>query len=73
MITGRYVAQIEVDFQYDSKQPKITFKELEDRVHGGWLDDVVGKAVGEIFLSGHPKITVTRQYADVVEKEEKHE
>ena len=73
MIKGRYVAQIEVDFEYDSKQPKITFDELHERVHGGWLDDVVGKAVGEIFSSGKPRIVVTRQYADVVEKEEKHE
>lgn len=70
MIKGRYVAQIEVDFVYDSKQPKITFDELHERVHGGWLDGVVGKAVGEIFYSGDPKITVTRQYADVVEGED---
>lgn len=70
MIKGRYVCQIEADFEYDSKSLKIGYPELRDRVTGEWLKKMIGEAVKDIFFSGNPKIKVTKQYADVYEVKE---
>ena len=67
MIKGRYVCQIEVDFEYDEEKLKIYYGDLCDRLMSDWMEQTFTAKVEGIFESGNPKITVTRQYADIVE------
>lgn len=70
MIKGRYVCQVEVDFEYDRRELRqVPFPEVHDRITGEWIDKTVSEAIASIFHSGNPKITVTKQYADVYEVE----
>ncbi len=67
-VKGRYVAQVEVDFEYDNCVLRTTsFSEVNERIKGEWIDKVVSETIADIFHSGNPKITVTKQYADVYE------
>jgi len=66
MIKGRYVAQIEIDFEkLDLK--KMTLGEVRERLRGEWMPKAVAEAVGGIFHASDADITVTTQYADVYE------
>lgn len=67
MIKGRYVCQIEVDFMYDEKKLEIDYGKVRDRLMSDWMEKTLMEKTEEIFEYGHPKITVTRQYADIVE------
>lgn len=73
MIKGRYVAQIEVDFQYSGD--KVDYKTVYDRIHGDWIDNTVEEAIGKVFRSDkhEPVIKITKQYADVTEIKENEE
>ena len=68
MIKGRYVAQIEVDFEYAGANA--SYEEIHERLHGDWIAVATERAIFNIFSTGKPKITVTKQYANVVEDEE---
>ncbi len=71
MIKGRYVCQVEVDFEYDEKDLKIKYAELHDRVMGDWINHAMQEAVVEVFKgmdSGF--ITVTKQFADITQEGE---
>lgn len=65
MIKGRYVCQVEVDFQYDNQEKKIMYKELRDRLYGEWINTAISEAVEEVFYGGNPRIIVTRMLGDV--------
>lgn len=70
IVKGRYVAQVEVDFEYDRRDLRqVPFPEVHDRLTGEWIDKIVAEAIASIFHSGNPKITVTKQYVDVYEVE----
>ena len=69
IVKGRYVAQVEVDFEYGRRDLRVPFPELRDRLTGEWIDKIVAEAIAGIFYSGNPKTTVTKQYVDVYEVE----
>lgn len=64
MIKGRYVAQIEVDFEKEN--PRVSAAEMQDRLRGEWIQTAVKQAVRLIF-DEKTVIAVTTQYADVYE------
>ena len=63
MNKGRYVCQIEVDFTIPEK-----YSMLKDRIVNGWIEEILECKVADIFEHGNPKVTVTRQYADIVQE-----
>ena len=64
MIKGRYVAQIDIDFQYDGD--KEDYEMIHEMTHGEWLDNEIVKAVSGIFNSdGEHSVIVTKKYACV--------
>lgn len=68
---GRYVAQIEIDFTADlDSLNKVSFAELSDRMHNGWMEQTVASVLGPIVEGSHGAVTVTPQYSDVYEVEE---
>ena len=69
-LKGRYVAQIEVDFEYDGQ--RTSYRRVHDRIHGEWIDNAIKDQIRKIFVSDNrePKIIVTKQYADVTELQE---
>jgi hypothetical protein len=71
MIKGRYVAQIEVDFQYTGKDGD--YKMMHDRIQSEWLDNTIAELVSKVFVGGTSAITVTKQYGDVTETKEGEE
>lgn len=70
MIKGRYVCQVEVDFGYDKEKLEIKYNKLHDVMMSDWMERTFQAKVAEIFESGNPQITVTRQYADIMEERE---
>jgi len=70
MIKGRYVCQVEVDFEYDEDKLNITYGEVCDRLMSDWMERAFQARIAEIFKGGDANITVTRQYADIVEGEQ---
>lgn len=64
MINGRYVAQIEVDFEKEDS--RVPVAEMRDRLRGEWINRAVEEAVRRIF-DEKAVIAVTTQYADVYE------
>lgn len=70
IIKGRYVCQIEVNFEYDEDELNIEYGKLYDKFMSDWMERTVQKQVEEIFEGGNLEIIVTRQYADIVRKEE---
>lgn len=67
MIKGRYVAQIEVDFEKEDS--RVPVAEMRDRLRGEWIHWAVEVAVRRIF-DKKAVIAVTTQYADVYEATE---
>lgn len=67
MIKGRYVAQVEVEFEKETA--KVPVDEMRDRLRGEWIQTAVEQVVRGIF-DKQAVITVTTQYADVYEGEE---
>ena len=65
MIKGRYVCQIEVDFLYDEERWETDYDDMHDRLMSNWMEKTFMIKTEEIFAQGCPKITVTRQYADI--------
>ena len=68
---GRYVAQIEIDFtaNLDSLN-KVTFAEMSDRMHNGWMERTVANVLETIIKGSYGAVTVTPQFADVYEVED---
>lgn len=68
---GRYVAQIEIDFTVDlDSLNKVTFAEMSDRMHNGWMERTVANALKTIIKGSYGAVTVTPQLADMYEVEE---
>ena len=65
MIKGRYVCQVEVDFEYDEEILELDYDNMRDRVMSDWMERTFTAKTEEIFAHGCPKITITRQYADI--------
>ena len=69
-LKGRYVALVEVDFDADTDEPHTTsFREMNDRLHNGWMEKTMMYQVENIFRAGNPNITITPQFADLYEME----
>ena len=68
---GRYVALIEIDFTADlDSLNKVTFAELSNRMHNGWMERAVSVALETVVKGSYGEITVTPQLADVYEVED---
>ena len=68
---GRYVAQIEIDFTADlDSLNKVTFAEMSDRMHNGWMERTVANVLETIIKGSHGAVTVTPQFSDVYEVED---
>lgn len=68
---GRYVAQIEIDFTADlDSLNKVTFAEMSDRMHNGWMERTVASVLETIIKGSYGAVTVTPQLADMYEVEE---
>ena len=67
MIKGRYVAQIEIDFQ--TEETNIGLEEIRNRMRNGWLSNAIEEKTKEIF-DDMAEINITQQYADVWEANE---
>lgn len=71
MIEGKYIAQVEVNFEYDGELFGITFEELNERVTKGWLDRRIGEQIEQIFGEDNAKIIITRMTAFIKNSNEK--
>ena len=68
---GRYVAQIEIDFDFKRTEEMLPLEEIKEKTFGGWLTDEIKDVIeGEIMDNRYGKTTVTQQYADMYEVEE---
>lgn len=66
-IKGRYVAQIEINFDFKYKSSMRPFEEIKENiVHGELTDAIKDVIVGEI-ADDYGSVTVTQQYADMYE------
>lgn len=70
MIKGRYVAQIEVNFEYSKDEMKVTLQEVKERLHGEWIKKTITYAMEGIFKGGNVLFEVTTMYADAIQVEE---
>lgn len=68
MLKGRYVAQVEVDFQCEESQIEIDAKELCERMHGGWMEKTMAEVIGQMFKGVNGSVKVTQQHADLLEE-----
>lgn len=70
MIKGRYVCQVEMDFEYDDKihGEDVNIEDVRARLTDGWMDDMVRiECSGLLDEARSREVKVTRQYADVVQ------
>lgn len=70
MIKGRYVALVEIDFTIEDKSKiKRPISDIrDDMLHGGMSRDLHETIMDAFFYGDFPGIvTVTQQYADLVE------
>lgn len=70
MIKGRYVCQVEIDFEYDDKihGEDINIKDVWAALMDGRMDDLVRvECFGLLDGARSRGVKVTRQYADVVQ------
>ena len=66
-IKGKYVALVEIDFDFEHKQTHLPFEQIKTKVVGGELTNEIKKAIDEEFFDDETKATVTQQYADLYE------
>ena len=67
---GRYVAQIEIDFDIEKNEGMLTFEEIKKKTVGGELTDAISDVIVGEVIDGYGTVTVTQQYADMYEVEE---
>lgn len=68
-IKGKYVASVEVDFDFEHKPSHLPFDQIRNKIVGGYLTNEIKEAMDEEFFSDDDgaTVTVTQQYADVYE------
>ena len=71
---GRYVAQIEIDFDILEQKGAgmLPFEEIKKKTIDGELTDAIKDVVGEV-IDDYGTVTVTQQYADLYEVKEEGE
>ncbi len=67
MIKIRYVAQIEVEDEFEQNDVDLTVSEIRQNARSGMVEDGLRDLIAEGFCK--PKITITQQLADVIEVE----
>lgn len=70
MIKGRYVCQVEMDFEYADKihGMALNIGSIRETLADGWMDDAVRfECFGLLDGARSREVKVTRQYADVVQ------
>lgn len=68
MIKGKYVAQVEIDFNFERKDNMFSFEKMREGVVGGSLTNalkelILDDAVDDSFC----EVNVTQMYADLYE------
>ena len=66
-IKGRYVALVEIDFDYKPTNDLGAFNEMKKIVTGGHATECIQGAIQEEVVDRFGKVTVTQQYADLYE------
>ena len=67
MIKFRYVAQIEIEEEIEQNDNTFTVDEIRQNVQNGMVKDALRDLIARGFMK--PKITITQQFADVIEVE----
>ena len=67
MIKIRYVAQIEVEDEFEQNDVDLTVSEIRQNVRSGMVENGLKDLIAKGFHK--PKITITQQLADVIEVE----
>ena len=67
---GRYVAQIELDFDVLKQEGMLPFEELKKRITGGELTNVIKEVIVDEIFGDYGTVTITQQYANIYEVEE---
>lgn len=66
---GKYVAQIEIDFDIEKSERMLPFEEIKKKTVGGELTDDIRDVIRDEIIDDYGTITVTQQYADMYEVE----
>ncbi len=64
---GKYVALIEIDFDFIRSELMLSFDEIKKKLVGGELTDEIKDVIRGELIDDYGTITVTQQYADMYE------
>lgn len=67
-IKGRYVATVEIDFDFEREPGVISIEEIQERFRRNMFTEMVRQTLADGF--GFGKVHVTQQYSDVYEVDE---
>lgn len=67
---GKYVALIEIDFDFIRSELMLSFDEIKKKLVGGELTDEIKDVIRGELIDDYGTITVTQQYADMYEATE---
>lgn len=70
---GRYVALIEIDFDYEKQEGMLPFEEIKKKTVGGELTGMIKDVIHGEIIDDYGIITVTQQYADLYEVEDEQD
>lgn len=67
-IKGKYVAQVEIEFDFERTPYMCPLSESREKICGGWFTEQIAHMIEEEIDLG--KVNVTQLYADIYEIEE---
>ena len=71
-IKGRYVALLEMDFDFEHKPDMFPFQEIKENMTGDMIKNNIRDIILDEVSRFAKNVTVTTQYADLYEVDDEH-
>lgn len=69
-IKGRYVALVEIDFNFQHEKEMLPFEKIKENFSDGKLTDDIKELIYSEIMDRYGDVKVTQQYADMYEVED---